>query len=227
MSTSGYGWGKRVLALYQKELRSELRTRYALNSLILFAVVSLTAVSLAVGQFALSIRIKSSFFWVVLFFSAMSGLAQVFIKEEESKTSYMLKLAASPGLIYTAKLLYNFTLLLALEVAIVPLFSIFLGLNLENFSLFLAVAFLGSAALASATTIIGAIVSKASVKSALFAVLSFPLLIPVLVMGMEGTYLAAGGARFAEAAGQLAFLLSYTVVLITVSLNLFEFVWSE
>ena len=227
MPTSLSIWVERVSALFLKEIKSELRTRYAFNSLLMFSVVTLTAVSFSVGQFALSVQVKSALFWLILFFASMAGLAQVFIKEEESKTSYLLKLASPPTIIYLGKFLYNWVLLLALQVIIIPLFVIFLNLELANLTLFLTVSFLGSLALSAATTIIGAIVSKANVKGALFAVLSFPLLIPVLVAGIEGAQLATSGAKFSEAWGQIRLLLSYSVVMLTVSLILFEFVWSE
>jgi heme exporter protein B len=213
MPTFSSSWAKRVFSLFEKEIQTELRTRYAFNSLLMFSVVTLTAVSFSVGQFALSLQVKSALYWLILFFASMAGLAQVFIKEEEAKTAYLLKLAAPAWLIYVGKFLYNWVLLLVLQVIIIPLFVIFLNL--------------GTLALSAATTIIGAIVSKANVKGALFAVLSFPLLIPVLVAGIEGAQLATSGAKFSEGWGQLRLLLSYSVVMITVSLILFEFVWSE
>ena len=227
MPTSLSLWASRVLALLGKEIKTELRTRYALNSLLMFSVVTLTAVSFSVGQFALSVQVKAALYWLILFFASMAGLAQVFIKEEEAKTSYLLKLAGPASIIYLGKFLYNWVLLLVLQVIIIPLFVIFLDLELSNLALFLTVSVSGSLALSAATTIIGAIVSKAIVKGALFAVLSFPLLIPVLVAGIEGTQLATGGARFSEGWGQLRLLVSFSVVMLTVSLILFEFVWSE
>jgi len=227
MPTSLSLWASRVLALLGKEIKTELRTRYAFNSLLMFSVVTLTAVSFSVGQFALSVQVKAALYWLILFFASMAGLAQVFIKEEEAKTSYLLKLAGPASIIYLGKFLYNWVLLLVLQVIIIPLFVIFLDLELSNLALFLTVSVLGSLALSAATTIIGAIVSKANVKGALFAVLSFPLLIPVLVAGIEGTQLATGGARFSEGWGQLRLLVSFSVVMLTVSLILFEFVWSE
>jgi heme exporter protein B len=171
--------------------------------------------------------VKSALYWLILFFASMAGLAQVFIKEEEAKTSYFLKLASSPTIIYLGKFLYNWVLLLALQLIIIPLFVIFLNLELANLALFLTVSVLGTLALAASTTIIGAIVSKANVKGALFAVLSFPLLIPVLVAGIEGAQLATGGAKFSQGWGPIRLLLSYIVVMLTVSIILFEFVWSE
>src|SRR5574341_1430823 len=90
-------WVTKIIAVLKKEIKSEFRTRFALNSILMFAVVTLTTLSFAVGQFSLSNSVKSALLWVVLFFSAMSGLAQVFIKEEESRTAAILKLSALPS----------------------------------------------------------------------------------------------------------------------------------
>ena len=220
-------WTSRVLALFLKDFKSELRTRYSLNALVMFAVITLTVISFSIGMFSLSSKVKSSLFWIVIFFSAMSGLAQVFIKEEEAKTSSLLKLVASPESIFAGKLLYNLVLLLFLELIIVPLFIIMLGFSILNFWLFLCVLVLGSLGLVCATTIIAAIVAKASVKGALFAVLSFPILLPLLVTVISGTNLAAEGASFSQGLRDLQILLSYAVVMFVASFLLFDFVWEE
>jgi len=193
----------------------------------MFAVITLTVISFSIGMFSLSSKVKSSLFWIVIFFSAMSGLAQVFIKEEEAKTSSLLKLVASPESIFAGKLLYNLVLLLFLELIIVPLFIIMLGFSILNFWLFLCVLVLGSLGLVCATTIIAAIVAKASVKGALFAVLSFPILLPLLVTVISGTNLAAEGASFSQGLRDLQILFSYAVVMFVASFLLFDFVWEE
>jgi heme exporter protein B len=227
MGTKSSTWTSRVSALFLKDFKSELRTRYSLNALVMFAVITLTVVSFSIGMFSLSTKVKSSLFWIVIFFSAMSGLAQVFIKEEEAKTSSLLKLVSSPEAIFAGKLLYNLVLLLFLELIIVPLFIIMLGFSILNFWLFLCVLVLGSLGLVCATTIIAAIVAKASVKGALFAVLSFPILLPLLVTVISGTNLAAEGASFSQGLRDMQVLFSYAVVMFVASFLLFDFVWEE
>ncbi|MDH4224000.1 MAG: heme exporter protein CcmB [candidate division Zixibacteria bacterium] len=227
MGAKSSTWMSQVLAVFLKDFKSELRTRYSLNTLFMFAVITLTAVSLTVGMFSLSLKVKASLFWIVVFFSAMSGLAQVFVKEEESRTSGLLKLVASAETIFTGKLIYNLLLLLFLEVILVPLFIVLLGFSIINFRLFLCVLMLGSLGLVCATTIIAAIVAKASVKGALFAVLSFPILLPLLIVLIDGTYLASEGASFSRGLADLQVLFSYAVVMLIASFLLFEFVWEE
>jgi len=220
-------WVTKILAVFKKEIKSEFRTRYALNSILMFSVVTLTVLSFTVGQFSLTNSVKSALLWVILFFSAMSGLAQVFIKEEERKTVSYLKLSASPNLIFLGKFFFNLILLLILEIITVPLFLILLEVRVQNWDLFLAVLFLGSLGLASATTIIAAIVSKTDLKGTLLTILSFPILLPLLFISMQGTKVAVMGAPFYSGLAEIKFLFSYIVVMLTASLLLFETVWME
>jgi heme exporter protein B len=227
MEIKSSSWMSKAYWVFQKDIRSELRTRYGLNALVMFAVITLTAVSFAVGQFFSSFKILSSLFWIVVFFSAMSGLAQVFIKEEETKTVNLLKLVASNESIFLGKLFFNLVLLFFLEVIIIPLFVILLGVQISNFSLFLCIVILGTIGLVCATTIIAAIVSKARMKGALFAVLSFPVILPLLITVIQGTNLALEGSEFSQGWSELKFLISYCVVMGVGSFFLFDFVWRE
>ena len=227
MEIKSSSWVSNALWVLKKDIRSELRTRYAFNALVMFAVVTLTAVSFAVGQFFSSPKLISSLFWIVVFFSSMSGLAQVFIKEEESKTVNLLKLVASNESIFLGKLFFNLILLFTLEIIIIPLFLILLGVEIGNSGLFFSVIALGTIGLVCATTIIAAIVAKAHVKGALFAVLSFPILLPLLVTVIHGTGLALEGSRFSQGWSELKVLISYCVVMGVGSFLLFDFVWRE
>jgi heme exporter protein B len=157
----------------------------------------------------------------------MSGLAQVFVKEEESRTVSTLRMVATPGVVLCGKFLYNLALLLILEIVVVPLFVILMSVPIPSLWPFLLVLLAGSLGLASATTIIAAIISRARVKGALFAVLSFPILLPLLIAAIDGTYLSLRGEGFPACWSDLRLLVSYVVVMFTASLLLFDFVWSE
>jgi heme exporter protein B len=220
-------WATKSGWLLFKDLKSEFRTRYALNAIFMFALTTLTVISFSVGRISSDTRITSSLFWLVIFFSSMSGLAQVFVKEEESRTVNLLKLSASPGTVLAGKLLFNLVLLLLLEVVIVPLFIIWMNLSVSNVWLFLSVLLLGSLGMACSTTIIAAIISKSHVKGALFAVLSFPILLPLLIAGIDGTRKSLEGQDISAGLADLRLLISYVVVMLVASILLFDFVWNE
>jgi heme exporter protein B len=134
---------------------------------------------------------------------------------------------ATPEAVFLGKLFFNFLLLLLLEIILVPLYIIFLEVEIQSISLFFSVLILGSAGLTVATTIVAAIISKASVKGVLFAVLSFPILLPLLIVGINGTKIALTQSSFSSGLSELQVLLSYLVVMFIISFFLFEFVWAE
>ena len=217
----------RSLAVYLKDLRMELRTKNALNAILMFGVTTLTVVSFSLGQSGLSPKLMSALFWVIMFFSAMSGLAQTFIREEETGTSLILNLTAEPNSIYIGKLLFNLTLLVTMTSIITPMFFVFTDAPTENILPFLLLLVLGILGLVSATTLVAAIISKASVKGALFAVVSFPLLLVLLMVLVGATDKILDNESLSTVSSEIQFLLAYVVVMTTSSLLLFKFVWRE
>lgn len=227
MPNGNAGLISKSFAVYVKDIRQEMRTRSALNAILMFGVTTLAVVSFSLGQSGLAPKLLSALFWIIMFFSAMSGLAQTFIREEETGTSLALKLTADPDAIYLGKFFFNLTLLSTMTVIITPMFFVFTDAPTGNIAPFMMVLILGVLGLCSATTIVAAIIAKASVKGALFAVLSFPILMTLLM-----TLVAAGekifdGQPIAELSAELQFLVAYVVVMITASLLLFKFVWRE
>ena len=134
---------------------------------------------------------------------------------------------ADPDPVYIGKLAFNFSLLTTMTMVVTPLFFIFTDAPAEHIISFLPVLALGVIGLSGATTLVAAIISRASVKGALFAVLSFPILMPLLIALVAATEKVFGGSGLGEALAELQFLFAYAVVMITASLLLFKFVWQD
>lgn len=218
---------KQAGALLGKDIKAEFRTKYALNSLLLFALTTLVLVSFAVGPYILDEVLHSALIWVIVFFSAMAGLARSFVSEQEKGTVYALKLSAVPETVYLGKFIYNFVLLLFVIIIVIPFYIFFLSPPLGNPGLLILVLALGALGLAATTTILAAIVSQANVKGNLLPVLAFPVLLPLLITAINGTRLSLEGVSLMEARGELQILVSFFMIMFTVSLLLFNFVWDD
>lgn len=219
-------------AVFMKDMRSELRTRYALNALLLFAASTAVAVSLGAGFLGVQrdepwLLIQATLLWIALLFAALTGLARSFVYEEETRTTLALKLAAPPLAVYLGKFLFNLVLLAVLDSVTSLLFIVFVHVEVGNMGLFLAMLVAGSLSLATATTILAAIIARASFKSALFAVLAFPLIVPVLIVAIQGTAPALAGASWSGGLPSLQVLGAYAVATFVASLMLFGFVWDS
>ncbi len=227
MPKSNSGLVSKSMAVFAKDVRLELRTRYALNAILMFAVTTLATVSFSVGQSGLPPKLLAALFWIVMLFSAMSGLAQAFIREEEAGTALTLRLMADPDPVYVGKLLFNFSLLTVMAALITPIFFIFTDAPASGIATFILVLALGVIGLCSATTLVAAIIAKASVKGALFAVLSFPILMPLLLVLILATEKVLDSGAIGDIATEIQFLVAYGVVMVTGSVLLFKFVWQE
>lgn len=228
--TSSSNWVRESLAVLRKDLRSELRTRYSLSAVLLFAVTAMAVVSFSVSPYSLDSEAKAAFLWIVLFFSAMSGLSRSFVREEETKTALALRLSASADAVYGGKLLFNIVLQSTVAAIVVPLFLLLMDTRPANPALLAAATALGTLALASSSTIIAAIVSRANAKGTLFAVLAFPLSLPGLSSAIRATATALRGAvseARIDAAGDIRVLIAYSALMIASSLLLFDYVWND
>lgn len=216
-----------ALAILVKDARCELRAKSALGAVLLFAVTSTVAVSFTLGVTGASGAVSAVLLWLVIYFSAMSGLSRTFVREEEGQTSVILRLAARPNSVYLGKLAFNLLVLLALELVAVPLFVVLMRCEVQQWGLFIALLLVGSLGLSVGATSAAAMVAKASAKGALFAVISFPLLIPALAAAIHGTSIALGGASTGSAASDLRLLAYYFGLVLTASLMLFRYIWEE
>ena len=223
-----FGPAKAILA---KDLRSEWRTRIAVNALFLFAFAVLVLVGYAVGPTRLAPEdrptVNAVLLWIVIFFSAMTGLSRVFVKEEEAGTAAALRLSAPPAAVLLGKYLVNVVLLFAVTAFIVPLFLVLTSFSIACPPLFVVLLVLGGLGLAGASTFTAALVSKAAAKGALFAVLSIPLLLPPLIAAVSGTQVAAREEDFAAGLDFVRVLVAYDGVVTTAAFALFDAVWRE
>ncbi|RMF58338.1 MAG: ABC transporter permease [Calditrichaeota bacterium] len=215
------------IVVFRKDFQLEFRTRYALNAIAMFALTTLAVISFSIGPIQLDTNILAPLLWVILFFSAMSGLSHIFVREEEQQTADTLRLVLPPNAIWLGKWLFNVILLFGLEIIIVPVYFAMMNTQVENLSIFFPSLILGSLGLASVSTIIAAIISIASSRGALFAVLAFPIALPILFSAINSTRLSMEGAPFMDSWSDLQVLLSFTIIIITTSLLVFEFVWKR
>ncbi len=216
------------VGVFKKDWASELRTRYAINALAMFILVTISVILFSVGQETLSGELTGGLLWVVIFFSAMSGLSRGFVSEEERGTTLTLHLIAKPSTVFTGKFLFNLLLVFIMNIVIFFLFLAFFDSFAIESGLIITLAFLfGNIGIAVSSTIIAAIISKANTKGTLYPVLSFPILLPLILILIELTNFAIVGTTLDEAFVDIAILIIYDIIMITASYMLFDFIWND
>jgi heme exporter protein B len=142
-------------------------------------------------------------------------------------TADTLKLVALPISVFLGKFFFNLLLFLALQIIIIPLFFVVMNFSVEGLTSLLLILIVGGIGLSAGSTLIAAIISKANARGALFTVLAFPILLPVIVAGISGTKIAVTKNAIGAVGDELQMLFAYGVVVITGAVLLFDFVWKE
>lgn len=86
---------------------------------------------------------------------------------------------------------------------------------------------LGAIGFAGATTLLSAIIARTANRGPLLAILSFPILVPLLLSVIQGTKVALRGGSFSAVQPDVLVLVGYAGAVITVSTLLFEYVWND
>lgn len=227
MSRPISSWAAEAAAVFAKDWRTEYRTRYSLNTLALFAFTTLVVVSLVLGPAGtapdLAVTVLPVILWLIVLFAVTAGLPRLFVAEEETHTATALRLAATPSALFCGKLAHGFTVVLALEALVTPLFLAMVQLTVPSPWLLVAALAAGGFGLAVGSTLVAAMVAHARSRGALFAVLLMPVLVPGLLFAVELTRAAVLGAPGGE---ELRLLLLYDATLTVAGLMLFPVIWT-
>ena len=212
MNASVWAGTKLVLA---KEFRQGIRFKAAWAAMLMFALTTLSCVSLALQGAALSPKLAAALLWVILFFASMVGADRVFLDEEAAGTLPVL----------FGKMLYTYLVLLAMGLFVLPLFLMLLAENVADPLLLFLTTALGLLGVAAAGTLVAALTIGSAVHGGLFSILMLPVMLPVFLPAISLTAGALGGE-----AGSLSYLgglALYDMILMVGASLLFDYLWYE
>jgi heme exporter protein B len=209
-----------------KEFRLEWRQKLAFNSILLYigSTVFVCYMSFGVKAEKISPYTWNVLFWIIMLFVAVNAVAKSFIQERQGRQLYYYSIA-SPQAIILSKIIYNFLLMFVFSLVAFIFYSLVLGNPVNDVSFFLLAVFLGATGFACSLTLISAITSKASANSSLMAVLSFPVLLPMLLMLIRISKNAVDGLNRSVSYDEIVILVSVNVMLGAISYILFPYLW--
>ena len=192
--------------------------------LYLVSTVFIVYLGFEVSASKLTPETWNTLFWIILLFTAVNAVAKSFMMESEGRLIYLYQTASAQSII-VSKQLYNTGLMLLLGLLGFLVFSLVFGNLVGNVPLFLLDIMLASAGFSLALTLLSGIASKAGNNVTLMAVLSFPVILPILLLVINIAKLALLGASFDSAQKDLLVLLSVDAILGAVSYVLFPYLW--
>lgn len=211
-------------AIWLKDLRQEWRLRQGLAASLLMGVATVVGVGFAVLGQTLSAGLQAGLFWVAMLFGMFPALARGFIVEEETGTADLLRVGARPASVFWGKWLFHATLYLALSVVLIPLYALLVAPLQGHAGGWLLLWMGGGFCLTTVLTLCGALVAQTTVRGALLAGLTFPLLLPLILLLIAGTRQALEGMFPAE---PLQGVYGYALALAAGGAWVFERVWRD
>ena len=216
---------REIGALLYKEFLIEWKQKYALNGLLLYVLSMVVVISLALSG-KLNVVTWNILFWIILLFVSINAVAKSFMSERRGSLLYLYSVA-SPTAIILAKMFYNALLLILVGTVTLVSFSFLGETAVANWPLMLGILAAGSAALATNLTLVSAIAAKAENRTTLLAVLSFPLIVPILLVLIDLSQNAIEGLDIGLEAQSFYLLGGIVFALTAVSVILFPFVWRD
>lgn len=211
--------------LVLKDIKLEFKQRYAINGILLYVVSTIFVSYLSFAKIIDSAT-WNSLFWIIMLFAAVNAVSKSFVQESTSRQLYYYTLT-SPQAIILSKMIYNFMLMGVLSLLCLLVFTSLMGEFVVNYPLFISALLLGSFGFASALTMIAAIASRTNNNFALMAILSFPVVMPLLLTLMKVSSAALSVGTMSGNMKYLGALVMLNAIVIALSYVLFPYLWRD
>ncbi|GAA4805901.1 heme exporter protein CcmB [Olivibacter ginsenosidimutans] len=215
---------KEVTLLIRKEITLEWRSKYALNGILLY-VISTVFVCYQAFKSVHPV-IWNALFWIILLFAAINAISKSFTQENKGRQLYYYSLVSARAVILS-KIIYNVLLMLLLAVVAFFAYSTIFKNQLGDPALYFFTIMLGSLSFATVLTMVSGISAKAGNNGTLMAILSFPIILPLILVLIKLSKNAMDGLDRSVSYDEIGVLLAINLMVITVSLLLFPYIWRE
>ena len=214
-----------IKALVYRDLLLEMRQKYALGGLLLYAVSTIFVCYLSF-QGVINMATWNALFWIIILFSSVNAVAKSFIQEGRGRLLYLYTLA-SPQAIILSKILYNMMLNVVMGLITLAVYSVLMGGLIKNLPLFMTCLVLGSIGFATTLTLMSALVTQANNNTTLMAILSFPVLIPLIVTLITLSMYSLTGSEGENTQRFLMALIGIDALVIALAYLLFPYLWRD
>lgn len=208
----------RLAKVIRKEFAVSLRQRAVFASMLMFSLTALACISLAIRGAVLEPELLSALLWIIIFFASIA-LDRTF--DDEAVTT--LKVYADSQSILFGKMIYSMLSMLLVSIFLLPIFAVLFDCEVNSPILLVLTLILGLGGISCAGTLISAISSVASVRSGLFPILLFPVILPLFLPAIELTSAALLGAELSTSLIISMFI--YDSILTVASSILFDSLW--
>ncbi len=212
--------------LIKKEFLLEFRQKSTLGGVLVY-VIGTIFVSALCFKGRLDKPTWNALFWVITLYTSVTISGKSFLKETGGQALYNY-LYYQPRQFIVAKILYNMVFMLCLSFVTFFFYAFFIKNEVENLSLFFIVLTLASSGLAGILSLMSAISSKASGSFAIMSILSFPVIMPLILVVIRLSKQAVDGLEWAGVGLDfIVILVALNVLTLALSFLLFPYLWRD
>jgi heme exporter protein B len=178
---------RQTLTLAGKDLRSELRTKEAINASFAFSLVILVLFSFAFDPTAEDLKnISGGLLWLAYSFAGTLALNRSFAREQQNDCLDALVASPAPGsALFLGKALANYALLLGIEIVSLGIFSVLYDVQVKpHFWALMLVVILATWAMTVIGTMFSALTVNLRMREMMLPIMTYPFLIPALMAAM-------------------------------------------
>lgn len=215
----------------RKDIRVESRSREILYTTIFFAISCVLVFSFAFVRVGRPVEgAEAGILWVALAYAGQLALGRAFERELQQDALRGLLLApVERAAIFVGKLFGIMLLMAIVEVVVVFFVSLFFSAGFFAYpALFIGLLVTGMIGFAAVGTLFAAMLTRAQSRAVLLPVLLYPVTVPVLIAGVNGTLaLIQPDPNLDLARFWFALVCFFDVVFLTLALWTFEPLMTE
>jgi heme exporter protein B len=215
-----------IRVLVKKEIQMEWRQKYAIHGLLLYlaSTIFVCYLSFKAKQQAINPITWNTLFWLILLFIAINAIGKSFTQESKQREIFYYSIVSPEAVIYS-KIFYNAFVMIVISFVGILFYSWVMGNPVGNFPLYLLSLILGSIGFSATLSMVAGIAAQGENSATLMSVLSFPIIIPLLLILLKLSKSAMDGISIQENWDEMATLIALDVIVIVLSGILFPYIW--
>lgn len=211
--------------LVKKEFLLEFRQKSTLAGILVYIVATVFISALSFKKI-IHPTVWNALFWTIFMFISVNVSTKSFMQETKGKGLYNY-LYYNPRQFILSKIMYNMILMAILSLLTFFFYSWFVGSMVQDMSMFLLALLFSSSAFSGVLSLMSAIASKANNNISLMAILSFPVLMPLLLVSVKLSKHAIDGLAWSVSYKYLLILIMLNFVVVALASLLFNYLWKE
>lgn len=215
-----------LLQLLKKEFLLEFRQKATLGGVLVY-VIGTVFVSALCFKAHVDKPTWNALFWVITLFTSVTISSKSFLKETGGQALFNY-LHYTPTQFIFSKIIYNMAFMFLLSFITFFFYAFFITNQVENLSLFFIILILASTGLAGILTLMSAIAAKANGNFALMSILSFPVIMPLMLVVVKLSKQAVDGIEWSAVGFNfIAILVALNCLTIALSFLMFPQLWRD